>query len=99
MKIVGEIQMRARTSIVLQPFLDLFIQDTHFERLCNQFTKAIFEDLMAVICYSKNALEESGLLDDESDNFKPDFCSRDVHAMSPSDQKLIQFAKNVLDLY
>jgi hypothetical protein len=96
MKIIGEIQLRTRSSIVLQPYLDLFVQDNHFEKLCNQFTKCIFEDLMAVVGYSKNALQESGLLEDESDNFKTDFCSRDIHLMTVGDQKLVQFAKHVI---
>lgn len=95
MKVIGEIQLRARSSIVLQPFVDLFVQDSHFEKLCSQFTKTIFEDLMSVVSYSKNALEESGLLDDESDNFKPEFCSRDIHAVSATDQRLMLCAKHV----
>jgi hypothetical protein len=95
MKIIGEIQLRARSSNVLQPFMELFVLDVQFEKLCSQFTRTICDDILGVVSYSKNSLEESGLLDDDADNFKPDFCARDIHTMSQNDQKLLLCGKHV----
>ena len=95
LKIVGETQLRARSSIVVQPFLDLFILDPQFEKMCNQFTRSIFEQIISLVTCTKNVLEESGLLEDEADDFKSHFDRKKIHLLTSSDQKLILCAKHV----
>lgn len=95
LKIIGEIQLRARNPNVLQPYLDLFLQDFHFERLTTQFGRTLIEDLLAVTNTTKVALEESGLIEGDSASFKDEFCARDVRAMTVSEQKLVLMAKQV----
>lgn len=96
LKIIGELQLRSRSPIVMQPCLDLFVLDLNFEKITNNFTKSIFEEIISIIKYTKSALIESGLLEDEAHNFNPEFDSRKIRLLSSNDQKMILYAKNVV---
>jgi hypothetical protein len=94
-KIIGELQIRARSVIVIQPFLDLFVMDQNFEKICGQFTKSIFEEVMTLVGGTKKSLEDSGLLEEEAINFKSGFEISRIIPFSLHDQKLILSAKHV----
>lgn len=95
LKIVGELQLRSRSPIIMQPILDLFVLDPNFEKITSQFTKSIFEEIISIINCTKSVLTESGLLEDEADSFKAGFDRKKVRPLSTNDQKTILYAKNV----
>lgn len=95
MKTIGELQLRARSTIVMQPFLDLFVLDQNFEKICSQFTKGIFEEINSMIYATKTSLEDSGLIEEEATNFRTGFETLKIPALTQNNQKLILSAKHV----
>lgn len=95
MKVIGELQIRARNLAVLMNFMQMFILDTSFGNLCLNYTKMIFEDVNYLVGKSQANLEHSGLLEDDATDFKDDFDRDKVAAFDFAEQKLFQLAKYV----
>lgn len=95
LKCISELQLRARSAIVVQSFLELFILDSHFEGIYMSFAKGIFEEIIGLVADVRLQVEQSGLLDEDSEQFKPEFDRKRVRAFTANEQKLFLYAKYV----
>ena len=98
-KCIGEIQLRARKDIFFDSFLDLFVLDPEFDIVCGMFAQGIFEDVISLISRTKNMLEDTGLMEEDSHDFREGFDQSSVGLFTVGEQKMFLNAKYVLDYY
>ena len=99
LKIIAELQLRARGHSVIIVFSELFILDPHFDRLCVIFAKGLIQDHLQLVNTTQQTLQRSGLLDEESSEFAPDFDPSKLSPFTLQEQKLFLYIKQVLDYY
>ena len=99
LKVVGELQIRARKNMFFQPFLELFILDNDFEVVSSRFARGIFEEVIVLGAKVKASMEESGLFEEDAESYRPDFDRAKVCEFSLLEQKMFLDAKYILDYY
>ena len=95
LKVVGELQLRARSNGVIQTIPEFFVLDPSFEGLALSLARGVFEELTDIGITLRNLLESSGLFNEDACEFKSDFDSSKVFPFTAAQMKLFNQAKQV----